>query len=78
MFEEPTPMTYEDKAEIVISQLREDRDRLLKAIDNIKAEITSKYDSIPFRYNDYDDGWIDGLEWALSVINKYVSAKENE
>ena len=32
-------MTFEDKAEIVISQLRADRDRLQNAIDNIRAEI---------------------------------------
>ena len=32
-------MTYEEKSEIVIRQLREDRDRLLDAMDNIRAEI---------------------------------------
>lgn len=32
-------MTLEDKAEIVISQLREDRDRLQKIIEQIRAEI---------------------------------------
>lgn len=32
-------MTYEEKSEIVISQLRADRDRLLAVLDKIKAEI---------------------------------------
>lgn len=32
-------MTFEEKAEIVISQLRADRDRLLDALDKIRAEI---------------------------------------
>lgn len=32
-------MTYEEKSEIVIRQLREDRDRLLDVMDNIRAEI---------------------------------------
>lgn len=32
-------MTYEEKSEIVISQLREDRDRLLDVLARIKSEI---------------------------------------
>jgi hypothetical protein len=32
-------MTFEEKAEIVISQLRADRDRLQNIIEQIKAEI---------------------------------------
>ena len=32
-------MTFEDKAEIVISQLRKDRDRLEKSIKDMRAEI---------------------------------------
>ena len=32
-------MTFEDKAGVVISQLRADRDRLLTILDEIKAEI---------------------------------------
>lgn len=32
-------MTFEEKAEIVINQLRADRDRLMGAIEKIKAEI---------------------------------------
>lgn len=32
-------MTFEDKAEIVIAQLRKDRDRLADVLDKIRAEI---------------------------------------
>lgn len=32
-------MTYEEKSEIVISQLRADRDRLQDALDKMRAEI---------------------------------------
>ena len=37
-------MTFEEKAEIVISQLRADRDRLLDVLDNIRAEIEFEVD----------------------------------
>ena len=32
-------MTFEEKAEVVISQLRQDRDRLQQAFEDIRAEI---------------------------------------
>ena len=32
-------MTFDEKAEVVISQLREDRDRLQNIIEQIRAEI---------------------------------------
>ena len=38
-------MTFEKKAEIVISQLREDRDRLNKSIEDIRAEIEQLEDT---------------------------------
>lgn len=34
-------MTYEEKSEIVISQLRTDRDKLLNVINDIQAEINT-------------------------------------
>ena len=37
-------MTFEDKAVIVISQLRADRDRLQNAIDKIRTEISEYKD----------------------------------
>lgn len=48
-------MIFEEKAEIVISQLRADRDRLQNTIKQIRSEIMSK----------------DGLEEALEIIDKY-------
>ena len=61
-------------------QTKEDIDRAFKAlsaIDDIKAEIQTKYDEIPYRNNEYDDAWIDALEWTLEVIDKHLG-KESE
>ena len=44
-------MTYEEKSEIVIRQLREDRDRLLDAMDKIRAEIERNMESIIGKYD---------------------------
>ena len=49
-----------------------------KAFEDIRAEIQAKYDSIPYRYNDNDDGWIEGLEWVLEIIDKHTSGKDAE
>ena len=69
-------MTLEDKAEIVISQLREDRDRLQNIIEQIRAEIKTKSDSISWRNTDYDDGWIEALDWVVDdVIDKYIESE---
>ena len=54
-----------------------DYKRLLGAIEDIRAEIQIKYDSIPYRNNQYDDAWIDALEWVLeSVFEKHISGKD--
>ena len=51
---------------------------LIDAIKDIRTEIQTKYDGIPYRNNQYDDAWIDALEWVLeSVIDKRISRKEN-
>lgn len=34
------------------------------------SEIKAKYDSIPWRNNAYDDGWIEALEWVLDIFEK--------
>lgn len=39
---------------------------LSESVDEIKA----KYDSIPWRNNEYDDGWIEALEWVLGIFEK--------
>lgn len=64
-------MTYEEKSEIVIRQLREDRDRLLDAIDNIKAEI-EQYNRRPSHYP------CDTISVAdvLQIIDKYKKRSE--
>ena len=76
---------YDVDKEELIKALNYDRDQYKKGyadamavIEDVKAEITAKYDSIPFRYNYYDDGWIDGLEWVLNVIDKHMRGKTNE
>lgn len=57
-----------------------DYQRLLKAIGEIKAEIKTKYESIPgvpWRFKEYDDGWVMALEWTLEIIDKHIR-KESE
>lgn len=46
-------------------------------LDKIRAEIKTKYDSIPWRNNDYDDGWVEALEWVFdNVLDKYKAESE--
>ena len=60
-----------------LAEWMKDYKRLLGAIEDIKAEIQTKYDSIPYRNNQYDDAWIDALEWVLeSVFEKHISGKD--
>lgn len=40
-------------------------------LDIIKAEIESKYESIPDTFHHYETGFTDALEWVLSIIDKY-------
>lgn len=48
-----------------------------EVLDKIRSEIKTKCDSIPWRNNDYDDGWIEALEWVLDdVIDKYKAEIE--
>ena len=61
-------------------QTKEDIDRAFKALsalEEIRSEIQAKYDEIPYRNNEYDDAWIDALEWTLEVIDKHLG-KESE
>lgn len=61
-------MTFEDKAKVVIAQLRADRDRLAKALKDIRAEIDEQYE----RVHQYDISCAEGLEMALGIIDKYM------
>lgn len=65
-------MTYEEKSEIVIRQLREDRDRLLDAMDKIRVgingiEITGQIDEHTSFIRTGDSV----KKIALEVIDKY-------
>lgn len=42
-----------------------------EVLDIIKAEIESKYESIPDTFHHYETGFTDALEWVLSIIDKY-------
>ncbi len=62
-------MSFEDKAEVVISQLREDRDRLLDVLNKIMAEINT-----PNR-GTCDYFIVDKIE---EIISKYRKEQDNE
>ena len=64
-------MTLEDKAEIVISQLREDRDRLQNIIEQIRTEIIDKYMTATGEVNTVAKG-------CLQIIDKYKAESEVE
>ena len=67
-------MTLEDKAKIVISQLREDRDRLQNIIEQIRAEIEeykSRQLTLAIGVNDLEKGKQIALEYVLEIIDKY-------
>lgn len=60
-------MTFEDKAKVVIAQLRADRDRLAKALNDIRSEIEQEYkveSAHPYGQ---------GLRRALEIIGKHTA-----
>ena len=65
-------MTFEDKAGVVISQLRADRDRLQTILDEIKAEIKHfMYEINPSSSeSDY------ACNYILDIIDKYKAESE--
>ena len=70
-------MTIEKKAEIVISQLRADRDRLQEMLDKIRTEIehlpTTKCTETRRIYIDTDDF----KENVLAIIDTYKAESED-
>lgn len=64
---------FKEKAEVVIHQLREDRDRLAKAIVNIKEEIIDSY--VYFREINGETEYVKALGDCLEVIKNFT--KEN-
>ena len=69
-------MTYEQKSAIIISQLRADRDRLLQAIEDIKAEIQATIDEERTGNGNINKGVVIGLQMALDTIDKYTKNEE--
>ena len=69
-------MTLEDKAEVVISQLRADRDRLQNIIEQIRAEIKD----IAFDWQEIDGEhksfMVVDLNDVLNIIDKYKAESE--
>ena len=47
-------------------------------LDKIRAEIESKYESIPETFHHYETGFTDALEWVLSIIDKYKTEGSEE
>lgn len=64
-------MTFDDKAVIVISQLRADRDRLQNAIDKIRAEIDKIYER---EGNSFD--CLNALDELKEIIDKHIGGTE--
>lgn len=64
-------MTFEDKAEIVISQLRADRDRLQNAIDEIRAEIDKIYEREGSSFD-----CLNALDELKEIIDKHIGGTE--
>ena len=58
-------MTYEEKSEIVIRQLREDRDRLLDVLEQIRAEIEDYGNKLKLSNAGAS------IEYVLQIIDKY-------
>jgi len=69
-------MTYEQKSAVVISQLRADRDRLLDALDKIRAEIAEFEEEVFHRTKDYSD--YAAVRHCLDIIDKYKAKGEVE
>ena len=78
--------SFQKKAEIVISQLRADRDRLQDAFDKVRAEIETKYGQCDIceYFEDYDYEENDISEYRpigdiadiLQIIDKYKAESE--
>lgn len=66
-------MTFEDKAKVVIAQLRADRDRLAKALNDIRAEIEQITDTMGVSYNQY----VSKID-VLQIIDKYRAKGSEE
>ena len=66
---------FKQKAGIVISQLRADRDRLEKVIEDIRAEIEQERDKVYQNRRGHDTYYADGLDTALEIIDKHTKGE---
>lgn len=76
-------MTFEEKAGVVISQLRADRDRLQNALEMIRTETKALIENVPYirpfeniEIVQYTKGFIDGVNSTLDLIDKYTIENE--
>lgn len=67
--------TYLKKSEVVISQLRADRDRLQETIDKARAEIES---TMKYQYAVGENQYAEGFEKSLEIIDKYNKEVEGK
>ena len=73
--------SFEDKQTIVIKQLRADRDRLLTAIEDIKAEIEETIESYVCDKEENTmkaQGMLNAMRMTFDIIDKHISGKEND
>lgn len=70
-------MTYEEKSEIVISQLRADRDRLQEALDKIREEIKAlnPVDYVSMSSYEGHKGASDMKDDVLRIIDKFTGSE---
>lgn len=70
-------MTYEEKSEIVISQLRADRDRLQEALDKMRAEIKAlnPVDYVSMSSYEGHRGASDMKDDVLRIIDKFTGSE---
>lgn len=70
-------MTFEEKTEIVISQLRADRDRLQETLDKIRAEIEAlnPVDYVSMSSYEGHKGASDMKDDVLRIIDKFTGSE---
>lgn len=77
-------MTFEEKTEVVISQLRADRDRLQNIIEQIRAEVEQAADKqfqIAMGVSDLNERYAhikmeNAYRHSLNIIDKYKESEE--
>lgn len=47
-------------------------------LDDVKTEIKTEYDRIPWRNSNYDDGRLDALRWVLTTLGNIGKAESED